>query len=127
MKSNNVTVSSEDYLEIILLLAEKNGVVRSTDIASFRGVSRACVNKALGVLKDNGLVQQQKYGTVVLTKKGSEVAGSVKQRHKILKSFLTEVLGVNPETAENEACEMEHAMSSETLGKFEQFMKLQLK
>jgi DtxR family Mn-dependent transcriptional regulator len=121
---DNVTTSSEDYLEAILLLSEKGSNVRSVDIAKFKQVSRASVNKALGVLKEKGFINQQRYGTVSLTEKGIEVADSVMQRHLMLKSFLTNVLGVKPETAENDACRMEHAISAETMDKLERFMRL---
>lgn len=125
MDNDNVTTSSEDYLETILLLSKNDGSVRSVDVANSKQVSRASVNKALGVLKDKGLINQQKYGTVSLTGEGIKVANSVMQRHTMLKSFLTDVLGVKPETAERDACRMEHAVSGETMDRLESFMRLQ--
>lgn len=122
MIDENVTPSSQDYLEAILFLSENGGAVRSIDVAKSQNVSRASVNKALGVLKEKGLISQQKYGTVSLTQKGVEVANSVMQRHIALKGFLTGVLGVGEETAEQDACRMEHAISRETLDRLEEFM-----
>ncbi len=125
MDNENVTTSSEDYLEAILLLSKKDSCVRSVDVARTKQVSRASVNKALGVLKEKGLITQEKYGTVSLTEEGEKVADSVMQRHVTLKSFLIDVLGVDPKTAEIDACQMEHAISSETMGKLEEFMRRQ--
>jgi DtxR family Mn-dependent transcriptional regulator len=122
MEEDRITSSSQDYLEAILMLSEKEGRVRSVDVANLEQVSRASVNKALGVLKERGLIRQEKYGTVYLTDEGVRVANSVKQRHNTLKGFLMDVLGVNPETAEEDACKMEHAISLETLNKLEVFL-----
>jgi DtxR family Mn-dependent transcriptional regulator len=123
MDNDNVTTSSEDYLETILLLSKDDGSVRSVDVANSKQVSRASVNKALGVLKEKGLISQQKYGTVSLTGEGIRVANAVMQRHTMLKGFLTDVLGVKPETAEKDACRMEHAVSGETMDRLERFMR----
>lgn len=123
MDNDNVTTSSEDYLETILMLSEKDGDVRSVDVANAKQVSRASVNKALGVLKEKGLISQQRYGTVSLTDEGVKVANSVMQRHVMLKGFLKDVLGVTPKTAEKDACRMEHVISAETMGKLEEFMR----
>lgn len=126
MNNDYVTSSSEDYLEAILLLSENGGAVRSIDIARSQDVSRASVNKALGVLKEKGFILQQRYGTVSLTEEGIKVANSVMQRHITLKNFLITVLGVSGETAEQDACRMEHAISRETLGRFEEFLRLKI-
>ncbi len=116
-----ISASSQDYLETILELSEKNQSIRSIDIANLLGVSRASVNKALGVLKSSGLIVQEKYAPIYLTEKGRQEAANVKRRHNVLKRFLTEVLMVNPQTAEVDACKMEHSISWETLNKLEEF------
>ena len=120
---NTVTSSSQDYLEALLMLSEKEPSVRSVDVANVLKVSRASVNKAMGILKDMGLILQEKYGTVSLTPEGIKVANSVKKRHLTLKSFLSDTLGVGEEAAEQDACRMEHVISLETLEKLEQFMQ----
>jgi len=127
MKDDYITPSSQDYLEAILLLSENGSGVRSIDVAKSQNVSRASVNKALGVLKEKGLIEQQKYGTVTLTEEGFKVANAVMQRHIALKGFLKTVLGVGDETAELDACRMEHAISRETLDKLEQFMRVKIR
>jgi Mn-dependent transcriptional regulator len=119
----SVSASKQDYLETILDFSATDGQVRSIDIARTLGVSRASVNKSLGVLKESGLVEHEHYGDVKLTEKGLKVARQVRARHNTLKCFLTEVLGVEPETAEIDACRMEHAISRETATKLEEFMK----
>jgi Mn-dependent DtxR family transcriptional regulator len=119
----SVSASKQDYLETILDFTADAGQVRSIDIARALGVSRASVNKSLGALKEQGLVEHEHYGDVKLTERGLRVARQVRARHNALKSFLSDVLGVEPETAENDACRMEHAISRETAAKLEEYLK----
>ena len=119
----SVSASKQDYLETILDFTADAGQVRSIDIARALGVSRASVNKSLGALKEQGLVEHEHYGDVKLTERGLRVARQVRARHNALKSFLVNVLGVAPETAENDACRMEHAISRETAAKLEEYLK----
>lgn len=114
-----VSMSHEDYLEAIVMLGgstEKS--VRSVDIANQMDVSKASVNKAVGLLKEKGLVEQPYYGDVTLTEKGYEYAKSVFKRHRYLTAFLSKELGIPPEVAEEEACLMEHAISDASFGKW---------
>ena len=121
--AQKVSASSQDYLETILELSDqKKGSVHSIDIAKKLGVSRASVNRAVGVLKEAGFVSQERYSTLFLTEKGREEAVSVLGRHVALRGFLTGVLGVSPETAEEDACKMEHIISEETIAKLKKFM-----
>lgn len=109
--------ASENYLEAILRLEDTEGRVRSVDVANELGVSRPSVNKAVGVLKKAAMVEQQPYGHINLTPLGREKAEEVLQRHRILRSFLIHVLGVNPTVADEDACRMEHVVSEETMAK----------
>lgn len=120
-----ITVSSalEDYLEAILTLAEKAGAVRVTDIADKLNVAKASVNQAVNNLKELGLVVQEKYGPVELTCTGKEIAIKVRQRHRMLRKFLVEVLGVNQKIAEKDACLMEHVVSPQTMEKLVGFLE----
>lgn len=120
---DSLSASKQDYLETILDFSADSGQVRSIDIARTLGVSRASVNKSLLGLKDCGLVEHEHYGNVMLTEKGLKVAKLVRGRHNTLKQFLIEVLGVCPETAEGDACRMEHAISRETAQKLEEYLK----
>ncbi|MCL2137491.1 MAG: metal-dependent transcriptional regulator [Coriobacteriia bacterium] len=114
--------TNEDYLEAIYTLGGQQGLVRSVDLASHLGVSKASVNNAVNTLKQAGLVEQPHYGNLSLTLAGAEYASSVLHRHLVLFRFLSEILGVDPEVASDEACLMEHAISSETLQRFVSFI-----
>ncbi len=115
--------SNEDYLEAIYQLGGATGAVRSVDLASKLGVSKASVNKAINNLKNAGLVEQPHYGDISLTKEGLFYARNVQNRHETLSCFLTEVLGVDPEKAQEEACIMEHAIGDDTLRRWTKFME----
>jgi Mn-dependent DtxR family transcriptional regulator len=119
----SLSPSSQDYLEAILELSNKENEIRSIDIAQLMGVSRASVNKAVGILKDFGYITQQKYSYIELTDYGRKAASSIRERHDTLKTFLIEVLDVSEKTAEEDACKMEHAISSETFGKLKKYVK----
>lgn len=119
----SISASKQDYLETILDFTASGGQVRSIEIARALNVSRASVNKSLGALKESGLIEHEHYGDVKLTEKGLRVARTVRARHNTLKLFLTVVLGVEAETAEKDACRMEHAISRETATKLEEYLK----
>lgn len=112
-----VSASQEDYLEVIYDLSHGSESIRSIDIAKQLGVSRASVNKRLCLLKEGGFVEHEPYGLVHLTESGCAVAKNVRERHNTLYKFLTDILGVAEETADREACEMEHAISQDTSDK----------
>ena len=107
--------SGENYLEVILEIEREAGVVRSVEIARRVGVSRASVSKALGVLRDLGLVEPSYYGDVVLTEAGRARAQRVRRRHDLLSRDLRDVRGVSDETAETDACRIEHVVSVELI------------
>jgi Mn-dependent DtxR family transcriptional regulator len=128
MKRNShtgkITPSKEDYLKVMLELSDNEGI-RSTDIANALGVSKASVSCMMGVLKDEGYVTKEKYGTVALTENGRHVAANVKRRYELLKRFLKDVLGVEAATAAGDACRIEHLISPETTDKiYRQLEKL---
>ncbi len=120
---DSISASKQDYLETILDFSAESGQARSIDIARTLGVSRASVNKSLGALKESGLVEHEHYGDIRLTETGLRMARAVRARHNALKLFLVSVLGVSPETAERDACRMEHAVSRETAEKLEEYLK----
>jgi DtxR family Mn-dependent transcriptional regulator len=117
-----MTQSLEDYLEMVSFLADE-GQVRVTDIAARLGVSKPSVLTALKVLEERGLLEHERYRTVNLTKKGAQQAGEIRERHSFLTSFLKDFVGVSPETAEKDACKMEHLLSEETLKKMKVLMR----
>ena len=111
--------STEDYLEAIVMLGGTDSQsVRSVDIAKQMDVSKASVNKAIGLLKEHGLADQPYYGDVTLTKKGYDYAKAVYKRHRYLTAFLSKALGIPDDVAEDEACLMEHAISDESFEKW---------
>lgn len=120
--SVDMSPSAEDYLEMVYSLYLRNGTIRMTDIASELGVSKPSVNRAIKTLKGQGLVQQELYGEINLTEKGIRLAKNVLHRHKLIKHFLVDILGVSSEVADKEACHMEHYMSQDTINKFEDFI-----
>ncbi|HBP38668.1 MAG TPA: metal-dependent transcriptional regulator [Clostridiales bacterium] len=112
--NTKLTPSSEDYLETIIELTGKTDAVRSVDIASHLHVSKASVNKAMGILREAGLIEQAHYGQIYLTEQGKKQAVGVLQRHSMLKRFLVEILGIDEAIAEQDACKMEHVISDAT-------------
>lgn len=123
LMSFDLSSSIEDYLEAILLLSEKDDAVRVTDIAEKLDIAKPSVTAAVNTLKEKGLVVQERYGKVFLTPEGRAYALKVKRRHKALRNFLVHVLGVSEQTAEKDACLMEHAISSETMEKLVDFLE----
>lgn len=122
---HTLSMANEDYLEAIhriMLQHPEPGSVRSVDVAELLGVSKASVNKALSTLKDRGLVEQSRYGRVTLTREGQEYAQLLWDCHRMLRRFLTEDLGVDPETADVEACRMEHTLSRDTMARWRDYL-----
>ncbi len=117
-----LTASLEDYLEIIYILKQNIGSVGVTDIAKAFSISKPSVNKAIKILKSEEYVVQEKYGKISLTERGEKVAEEVYGKHKILSEFLTSVLGVCEQTAEIDACKIEHILSKETVLSIEKFL-----
>ena len=119
---NSLSMASEDYLESIYrIMLEQDAFgtgIRSVDVAEQLEVSKASVNKALSTLKEHGMVEQTRYGRVTLTDEGVVYAKDVWHRHRTLRLFLTEELGVDPETADDEACLMEHDLSADTMSRW---------
>lgn len=105
--------SSEDYLETILMLSEQLPVVRSIDIATHLNFSKPSVSVAMKRLKETGKITMSSAGYITLTEEGKEIAEKVYERHRVLSSMLVS-LGVNPEVANEDACEMEHVISEES-------------
>lgn len=119
----NLSASSQDYLEAVLELTSEGESVRSVDIADRLSVSRASVSRALGVLRNAGFIEQERYGSITLTDAGKVAAREIKDRHIALRTFLVEMLGVEPIIAEQDACRMEHNISGETLQKLKYYIE----
>jgi Mn-dependent DtxR family transcriptional regulator len=114
--------SGEDYLETILIIKRRKGCVRAVDIAEERSLSRPSVSRAVSILQKNGLIIIEPDGGIALTAKGREKAENILERHTVISKFFHEVLGVSPETAEADACHVEHALSEETYNKLKDYL-----
>ena len=120
-EDRKLSASLEDYLEAIFNLADESGCARSKDIAEALGVARSSVTGALQLLREKGLAHHEPYGGVTLTRQGRAAAREVARKHEILKSFFMNVLGVEKEAAQRAACQAEHALESEIIGKLVSF------
>lgn len=119
----HLTMANEDYLECIVRIEAEEpdqgtDGIRSVEIAQRLDVSKASVNKAIASLKSQGMVEQAHYGKVRLTEEGRSIGAAVWRRHRMLRAFLTDELGVEFERADEEACKMEHALSEDTMDRW---------
>ena len=105
--------ASEDYLEAMLMMKEKHGYIRSIDVAEQLGVTKPSVTYTTKRLRENGYITMDKDGFITLSESGMQIASSMLERHRMLSSFLM-ALGVDEETALQDACRMEHDMSQQT-------------
>ena len=110
--------SAEDYLEAILMLQERTGAVRSVDVANLLEFTKASVSVAMKKLRENGYVELDQEGFLLLTQTGREIAARVYDRHRVLTDFFVS-LGVSPEVAVRDACKVEHDLSQETFEKLQ--------
>ena len=109
----HIQESGEMYLETIHVLHQKNGRVRSVDVSEHMGYSKPSVSRAMGLLKSGGYITVDSDGNITLTESGLAVAQKIYERHTLLAQLLCS-LGVSAETAAEDACKMEHAISDES-------------
>ena len=114
--------SAEMYLETIYSLSKVNSTVRSIDVAEALGYSRPSVSRAVGLLKNDGYLTMDKDGFLSLTEKGTETADKIYERHTILTAALM-ALGVDKETAAEDACKIEHDISDRSFEAIKKHMK----
>ena len=105
--------SAEDYLEAMLMLKEEKGYIRSVDIADKLGITKPSVSYMVKNLRENGYLTMDHSGFITLTDSGMEIAVRIYSRHKLLTEAFV-LIGVNPETARDDACRVEHDISDET-------------
>ena len=118
--------SGEMYLEAILVLSQKNGFVRSIDVSEYLGYSKPSVSRAVGILKNGNYIIMDKDGSLTLTESGKAIAEKIFERHTILSQLLVR-LGVSQETANADACKLEHAISDESFEAIKRHMAEHLK
>ena len=115
--------SGENYLETILILHQRQGYVRSIDIANELAFTKPSISRAVGILKNDGYITVEPSGNILLTEKGLAKATAVFDRHQTITSFLHKILDVDAETAEADACRIEHVISETTFEKMKAFLK----
>ncbi|RJQ85941.1 MAG: metal-dependent transcriptional regulator [Desulfobacteraceae bacterium] len=118
-----LTSTMEDYLEAIFDLDQDKKVIRVRDIAKRLDVKMPTVTSMLKTLNDRGLVNYEKYEYVELTDSGASVGREMHRRHQVLFRFLTDILKIDHQTADEEACKMEHSLSVSTLESLTDFMQ----
>jgi len=120
------TPSMEDYLEAIAMLGGEDRIVRVSQISRRLKVKMPSVTSALRKLSEQGLVEHERYGYIKLTAEGKRIAKEVIRRHDALSHFLIDALGIDQQTAEEDACRIEHVispLSMERIVKFVEFLK----
>ena len=122
----NIHESAEDYLEAILRLKEAKGYARSVDISLLLGVTKPSVSVAMKRLRENGYITMDRDGLITLTPSGMDIASRMLDRHHTLTKFLME-LGVDAETAEEDACKMEHDISDESFSAIKEHVRRSMK
>ncbi|MHA1617194.1 MAG: metal-dependent transcriptional regulator [Candidatus Njordarchaeales archaeon] len=113
----------EEYLEAMYILFLKKKSIRVKDLARLLNVKPASVVDFLKRLKKRGLIAYEKYDMIALTPDGEKIAQEIYERHKIIKRFLIDILGVPEEIAEEDACYIEHGIHEETFSKIAEFVK----
>ena len=105
--------SGEMYLETIYILSRQSGSVRSIDVAEHLGYSKPSVSRAVGLLEKDGLLRRDETGALMLTEAGEEKARRIYERHTVLTKLFIR-LGVDKETAAEDACRIEHYISDQS-------------
>mgnify|MGYP000871064849 FL=1 len=115
--------SGEDYLETILTLQKRQGYVRSIDIANELEYTKPSISRAMKILRENDLIAMDDNKMITLTELGKQKANEIYERHKTIARFLSDVLGVSEDVAENDACRIEHVISEETMDKMSMLLE----
>ena len=114
--------SGQMYLETIYVLSKEKKAVHSIDVSEHMGYSKPSVSRAIGLLKQGGYVEMAEDGTLTLTPSGLDVAHKIYERHTTLTEWLVSI-GVDRETAMEDACKMEHDISDVSLEALKRFLK----
>lgn len=122
-ESGSLSLALEDYLEAMLNIHDSEKIIRVSDIAKKLNISKASVSQTIAKLKKLGLVNQESYNPVTLTFTGMETAKKIRNRHTLIKRFLTEILDVDGKIAEKDACLMEHVLSRTTINKISELLE----
>lgn len=114
--------SGEMYLETILRLQDEMRIVRAIDVAEEMDYSKASVSRAVKILKNDGYIEVERTGNLLLTKEGEKLAKKIYDRHTTLTSYLQSI-GIDPQTAEEDACRIEHVISDKSFNVIKKIVK----
>ncbi len=114
--------SGEMYLESIYVLCKAKKYVRSIDVAEYMNYSKPSVSRGVGLLKKAGYIEVDSDGFISLTEEGTKMANKIFERHTVISRLLT-IMGVDEETASEDACRMEHVISDKTLSAIKKYIK----
>jgi len=120
---DKLTFTMQNYLEAIYELSQGGKGARLSDIASRLGVTKASTNSAMATLAERGLITNEKYREIYLTAAGYDVAEFTSKKHQTIKEFLIEVLGVKKSIADEDACAIEHVISSDSIIAMQKFLR----
>jgi DtxR family transcriptional regulator, Mn-dependent transcriptional regulator len=116
------SISREDYIRAMYHIKEEEGSVKSVRVADYLNVSKPSVSEMLHSLDSDGLISYERYSEIKLTKKGLELARKLTMRHRIIEIFLYDFLKINPKKVHNEANNLEHAFSDESIEKIKKLL-----
>lgn len=121
-EEGELSSTMEDYLEAVWSIEEKTDIPRVKDISNLMNVTPPTVNSAMKCLKKRELIEQESYGYIKLTPEGRKIARYIRKRHNLLKRFFTEVLKLDSHKAEEDACRVEHNISTVTVQRIVDFL-----
>ncbi|SHH99390.1 iron (metal) dependent repressor, DtxR family [Sporobacter termitidis DSM 10068] len=119
---NKLTFTMENYLEAVYELSNEITGARVSDIAERLGVTKASTNSAMATLSDKGLIKNEKYGEIFLTPEGRELAEFTSNKHHTIQQFFMDVLKLDFNTSDTDACAIEHVISSDSIRAMQEFM-----
>ena len=118
-----LSFTMENYLEAIYELDPEGGGARVSDIAERMGVTKASTNSAMATLSEKGLIINEKYREVYLTPEGLKLGRLTADKHRVIQRFFINVLAVDPDIADEDACAIEHVISEDSVSAMVEFMR----
>lgn len=115
--------SGENYLETIMILQKQKGQVFAVDVASYMGFSKPSVSRAMKILLSEGYITYGDNQSITFTESGEEKAKQIYEKHKSITEFLVNVLNIDKDTAEKDACRIEHIISEQTFNAIKNYNK----
>jgi Mn-dependent DtxR family transcriptional regulator len=120
---DKLTFTMENYLEAVYELSRGDGSARLTDIAARMDVTKSTANTAMSILAQKGLITNEKYQQIHLTDAGLKMAGVISEKHHIIQRFFTDILKIDYDTADTDACAIEHVISSKSVSAMHDFLR----